>query len=505
MTIWQVSREMSPLAEAGGIKDVVYGLSRALVKKGHRVTVVLPLYRFLEKEITGPPVISFPLRGDFDDEISFYSVNIDGIEVLLVKARCFEKDRVYTYSRREESLDPDFQYGNGHKDSHKMNLTLQYAAIEGAMALGTIPDLFHLHDGHSGFLPAIIRTINRYKSYFEKTGTLLTIHNAGLIYQQNIENFHEARRLTGLSPSLLKKIQTPQGYNPLVCAGMFGHISTVSERYADDLLSGRDTSSGELGNRLSALEIPLIGITNGIDSVQHDRCFYSQVLTSGCFKDFEEKKKKCRSVLWQRISSLKNKSLFYGNIINDGKPLFTLQSRITSQKGINVLIEYFEQFESETKAMFLVLGEGERSLENKLAKLAGNKNNLVYCRFYDPSLSADVFAGGDFFLIPSLWEPCGLTDFIAQLNGNIPIVHETGGLVKTKDRINGFSYSPNTAEMLSRKIDEAVYLYNEKRVLLHRMRKDAVNMINDKYTWSKVLDKRYLPLYRSIMETKGSS
>jgi len=163
LNIWQISREMSPLAEAGGIKDVVYGLSRALVQSGHEVTVVLPMYRFLERKSYSEPLAVFPLRGHKGDEIvKLFVCHVEGIRVLLVKASSFiSKDKVYTYSKREEGESPDFHYGKGHLDAHEMNLALQYATLEGAMFLGERPDVFHLHDGHCGFLPAIIRTLKR--------------------------------------------------------------------------------------------------------------------------------------------------------------------------------------------------------------------------------------------------------------------------------------------------------------------------------------------------------
>lgn len=491
---------MSPLAEAGGIKDVVYGLSRALASGGHDVTVILPMYRFLEGKSYGDPLVSFPLSGRKGDEtIGLYPCSVEGIRVLLVKADVFlSKDRVYTYSIREEGLKGEFKYGKGHLDAHEMNLTLQYAALEGAMALGEAPDVFHLHDGHCGFLPAILRTRRRYFNFFRNTGTLLTIHNGGTVYQQNIGDLREAEKLTGLNHSVLKKLETPMGYNPLLCAGLYGEINTVSEKYAEDLLSGNDRNSGNLGELFRSAGVSLYGITNGIDPEHHDRCSHSPVLQNGSQKSFSEKKSECRAILIQRIGELEKSGYLYGSVIDDDRPLFTLQSRIAYQKGIDILADFLETYAPSLDARFLVLGEGDRDLESRLAGIAGKTENFAYFRYYDPSLSADTFAGGDFFLIPSRWEPCGLTDFIAQLNGNIPIVHETGGLVKTRDRINGFSYSPNTPEMLARKVSEVIDLYRNDGEALHQIRKTAVNIINEKYTWRQVLDERYLPLYRTI-------
>jgi len=494
---------MSPLAEAGGIKDVVYGLSRALVQSGHEVTVVLPMYRFLERKSYSEPLAVFPLRGHKGDEIvKLFVCHVEGIRVLLVKASSFiSKDKVYTYSKREEGESPDFHYGKGHLDAHEMNLALQYATLEGAMFLGERPDVFHLHDGHCGFLPAIIRTLKRYREYFRETGTLLTIHNGGAVYQQNIETPHEAEKLTGLPRSVVKKLKTPMGINPLLCAGLYGTINTVSERYAEDLMTGLDHNSGNIGAFFKEAGIELIGITNGIDPDHHDRCSHSPVLKKGDHLKFSEKKDDCKAVLIRKIAGLENSGYLYGSFESDEKPLITLQSRITHQKGIDVFSEFIEHYGAHMDARFLVLGEGELDLEHRLAELAASLDNFVYLRYYDPSLSADVFAGGDFFLIPSRWEPCGLTDFIAQLNGNIPIVHQTGGLVKTRDRVNGFSYSPNTPEKLAEKIGEAIGLYCKNSDILHQIRKNAVTIINEKYTWLQVLDERYIPLYRSIAES----
>lgn len=503
LNIWQVSREMSPLAEAGGIKDVVAGLSKALAEEGHSVTVVLPLYRFLLKYGKGNPLVNIELNvGGLKETASVYAVSIGSVRVLLVAADCFiVKDRVYTYSAEEEKKNKFHHYGRGHLDSDRMNLTLQYAALEASMALGEKPDLFHLHDGHCGFLPAIMKEKEKYSSFFASTSSLLTIHNGGLVYQQNIPNPDKASILTGLSEKTLEKVRTEHGYNPIICAGLYGNLNTVSPGYASDISTGADRNCGELGIILSHQGISLEGIINGIDLSSHDSCSHSPVLESGSHVEFLEKKKECRKILLDKISELKSSGVVYGDIGGDPEvPLVTLQSRIAYQKGLDLFLEFLKEGINDIEADFLVLGEGDKTLEEELAIMADTCKNFSYVRLYSPSLSDKVFAGGDFFLIPSRWEPCGLTDFIAQLNGNIPIVHETGGLVKTIDGVNGFSYKPNDIHILRQKIKNAVALYKEESPILQNIRRNAVNIINEKYTWRKVLDEGYLPLYRKITE-----
>lgn len=499
LRVWQVSRELSPLAEAGGIKDVVSGLSKALVEQGVAVTAVLPMYKFLSSfsDASTPMFINLRIGGEIE-EVPVYTVWLGKVRILLVGASCFaDKDRVYTYSPEEERKNRFHHYGRGHLDSDEMNLTLQYAALECAMALREKPHLFHLHDGHCGFLPALMREKSGYREYFENTGALLTIHNGGLVYQQAIENPDRAQELTGLPEDVLEGCRTENGYNPIICAGIYGNLNTVSEGYAGEIIEGTDRNCGELGIILRHKEIGLVGITNGIDPADHDGCSHSPVLESGSLEEFRRKKSECRRRLLKRIGEL-DRDVVYGKIPESDRPLVTLQSRIAYQKGIDLLLEMLGDGIDDLHADFLIVGEGDHQLEKELANLAKSCDRLCYVRYYERNLSSDVFAGGDFFLIPSRWEPCGLTDFIAQLNGNIPIVHRTGGLVKTIDGVSGLSYSPNSKGALRKKIREAVSLYRNHPSFLQEIRRNAVNRINEKYTWHKVLAEGYLPLYEKI-------
>ncbi len=493
---------MSPFAEAGGIKDVVAGLSKALVDDDHSVTVVLPMYKFLQKYKKNSAILEFNLLfGDKKEEIHIYRIYYNHIRILLVSADCFDsKEQVYTYNRNEEALDRDNVYGSGHRDCNLMNLLLQRAALEIAFRLDVSPDLFHLHDGHCGFLSAIMRKDELYESFFKKTGSLLTIHNGGIIYQQNIHNGKEAKALTGLSEGTLEHFKMEYGYSPILSSGKYGFLNTVSQQYAHEILRGSDENSGVLGEVLKNSNIELYGITNGIDRDVYRSSPLEDLPDPQPDSEDLDWKKQYKSAMFDRIDGFHNEDFLHGALIRDPElPLITMQSRITYQKGIDILIESIELLiNSDVKANVLVVGEGESIFEDKLSKLADGSVNFCYIRKYCYNLSKHLFAAGDFFLIPSRWEPCGLTDFISQLYGNLPIVHKTGGLIKTTDMLNGFSYSENRSGLLFQKIDQAVDLYNRNSKVLFNMRKNAVNIINEKYTWKKVLAEGYIPLYRKI-------
>ena len=495
---------MTPFAEAGGIKDVVSGLSKALSDDSHEVTVVIPMYKFLLKYQIGNPLCQFDLVfTDKKVKVDVFTHSFGSIRILFISSSCFnDKELVYTYSRQEEQANRELKYGTGHKDSHLMNLVLQRSALEIALQLNEKPDIFHLHDGHCGFLPAIIKSTPKYQKFYANTTCLLTIHNGGIIYQQNITDLNEAQNLTGLSDQVLKECKIEYGYSPIICAGKYGHINTVSEQYANEIISGNDLNTGILGQVFQNNQIHLWGITNGIEKEQYEHPLFQHQLKPRLTDRVMKWKEEYKYTLFQHIKRINDKKYLFGSLIeNPDLPLITMQSRITYQKGIDIFYESLKTLKiAYSSVNFLVLGQGEKVYEDQLAELASHSDNLCYICKYDKILSQNLFAAGDFFVIPSRWEPCGLTDFIAQLFGNIPIVHKTGGLVKTIDKINGFSYDENNPKFLINKIEYAIELFQNDSSVLYDLRKNAVNLINEKYTWRKVLAKGYLPLYRKILQ-----
>ncbi|MEJ2691416.1 MAG: hypothetical protein P8130_16055 [Deltaproteobacteria bacterium] len=146
----------------------------------------------------------------------------------------------------------------------------------------------------------------------------------------------------------------------------------------------------------------------------------------------------------------------------------------------------------------VILGTGTREIEKSLLQLTmvpANRGRLAVLRGYDKGVANQIYAAGDFFLVPSQYEPCGLTDFIAQLFANLPIVHHTGGLVKVEEGVNGFAYADHSSAALMGAMQRAIQTFRNDYERIITMQQKAVKIIAKRYTWDAV-NRQYLDLYR---------
>ncbi len=521
--IWMLTREYAGVAGAGGVKDVAKQLSRALSRwKERRVSVVLPLYGFIrQKEVGLVPLVdpllpkkqvSFEIDMNYTAEdrrekVRVWQVKDARVTVYFLEAdRFLEKEDVYTYSQAEEKDDPWKKQGEGHFDYFAMNLLLQKGAIELMILLGEKPDIIHCHDGHTAVLPAIVNESSWLRSYFRQTGTVVTIHNAGKGYHQEVFDLPFAQALTGLPMSVIHQSLLEKTFDPFVAAGAYAVVNTVSENYARELRETTDDQlTGWLGHHLMDMGVRLEGVTNGIDPDEFDTRDVKKVGIKAPYDlldDLELKGKRlCKIDLIENLQAgLSERGVEQvGEIdVTVNNPLFTFVGRLSHQKGVDVLIGALEHiFRTQTGLNVVVLGSGGVAEEEELIGLAKDKSTrgrLCFLKGFHPGLANRVYAAGDFFLIPSRYEPCGLTDFIAQLFGNLPIVHYVGGLVKVLDGKTGFSYKENSRRALSAAIERAVKSFETPGVV-REMQRQAVTQIHKKHTWDKVM-KHYLDLYK---------
>jgi starch synthase len=508
--VWHVTREYAGLAEAGGVKDVVRGLADALVRQGVPTTVVLPLYGFLGRELRGRPVVSFTVSlPDQDKENQFFEEQgevfeseLEGVRILFVRSPRFSALRdVYTYTAQDEAENQWKKKGTGHWDAHQLNMVLQTAALESAVRLGPSRLLFHCHDGQTAFLPALMRELPGYAGSLKETASVVTIHNAGKGYHQEVWSPEFAGLLTGLPQAVLQKGMLSGTVDPLLLAGSYSFLCTVSEQYARELLAEKDSEvSGGLGKACRERGIALCGITNGIDPAPWDP---RPGARSGLPFAFDPSqgdlagKRKCRSELAQRLG-------FSAASPQEKLPLYAFVGRLTDQKGVGVLFSALEKVLSdEDSPAVVILGSGEKHREDMFQQLAArseSRGRLCFVPRYDPALAKIIYAASDFFLIPSEYEPCGLTDFIAQLLGSIPIVHRVGGLVKVRDGETGFSYDEQSPAALAAVIDRTRGLFFSDQARLDAIRRKAFSEIFSLHTWDRVLQDGYLPLYEKALE-----
>ncbi len=510
LSVWHVAREYAGLAEAGGVKDVVRGLAEAQARAGHRATVVIPLYGFLPEAIrTGPVVASFALslpdhdraNAFFEETARVIAVERDGVRILLVDLPRYAAARdVYTYTEADEQEDRWKTRGTGHWDAHQKNVALQRAALETALALREEPDLFHCHDGHTAFLPALLREDQRYREALARARAVLTIHNAGPGYHQEIWSPAFARLLTGLPEAVIRAGILGTSVDPLLVASGFAELVTVSERYAEELLAEKGAEmSGGLGRALRERGISLRGVTNGIDPRPWDP---RRPGTPGVPFPFDPStgdlagKQRTRRELLAELG-----------MRDSGGPLYAFIGRLTSQKGIDVLLPVLEAILcSPGSSAFVLLGRGERRMEEAAAALASSHapaGRIAFAARYDEDLASRIYSASDFLLVPSAYEPCGLTDFIAQIRGSIPVVHRVGGLVKVRDGETGFSYDGHEPAALGAVIERTTRVHHEGPGVLEGIRRRAFEEIFRLHTWDTAFEESYLPLYH--LAAAGSS
>jgi starch synthase len=374
------------------------------------------------------------------------------------------------------------------------------------IVLGEKPEVIHCHDGHTAVLPALIRENAGYRNYFRETGCVVTIHNAGYGYHQEVIDIPYAASITALPQHVIDGNQLDFKFDPFLVAGHYAILNTVSENYARELReTDSDSLTGWLGHELLRRNVVLEGVTNGIDP----EFFCSEAIAGdnpellyypGKEEDTLLGKKRCKEML---LGILKDGAVFdgvqcYGSVEkNPGYPLFTFIGRLSEQKGIDILMVVLDELLMRyPEVQMLVFGTGASEINDSLIRLTERQEFLgrvCFLRGFSPEMANKVYAAGDFFIIPSRYEPCGLTDFIAQLFGNIPIVHHVGGLVKVVDGVTGIAYEGNAPDDLLKAMERALVMYRNGK-LIRKIQLQAVKAIEQNYTWSKVM-RKYLQLY----------
>ena len=533
-SVWTVSREYDGLAGAGGVKDVCRQLAETLAENGQcKIRVVLPRYGFIQPREMGFFPLKLPVTQCASSASSRYhdSFHVDmnyagesrretvslwqaekcGVTIFMVEAERFaEKLDVYTYTAEEESLRSWQRQGTGHYDYFAMNILLQKAALGLMILLNERPDIIHCQDGHAAVLPAMIREIEGYRHFFRHTGTVLTVHNAGTGYHQEVEDLHFAQAITGLPDHVIRAGLLDRAFDPIISASGYAVLNTVSEQYAFELQeTPEDVRTGWLGHALLKRGVTLAGITNGINPDDFDATDTGKTGLPASFDVLKGKlkgKQTCKEKLLRAMNRRRKRARVdqFGRLsMKPDQPIFTFIGRLTLQKGVDLMVDSFTGLlEEDREFQLLVLGGGDTELEERLSEMAENETSsgrMCFLCGYDQELALKIYAAGDFFLIPSLFEPCGLTDYIAQLFGNLPIVHSVGGLVKVEDGQTGFAYAKHSSSALTERVSKAMEMYRAEPEQIKIMQKKAFRRILDQHTWKKVMV-GYQELYRQAVD-----
>jgi starch synthase len=479
-----LSAESVPFAKVGGLADVAGALSRGIADLGCSVAVFLPRYSDLTlpdgAELELVSKIEVPVRGE-DTPALVYALR--GPELhphlanyFIANDRYFGRAGIYN----------DSATGEAFPDNAERFIFYSRACLEAMRALAFTPEVIHANDHQAALVPAYLKTIYAEDPFFQMTAAILSIHNMGYqgVYDPDsmaIAGFPE-RYFYPLSPFEF------WGKMNFLKAGIHfaDVITTVSERYAEEIQSGEEFGFG-LQGVLNARREDLVGILNGIDvKIWNPRT--DRAIAARFDAESIELKAVCKTALLDEAGLPKEPDL----------PLFGIISRLAEQKGFD-LIEAGADRLFSLPARWILLGSGSKRYEELFTALEKRyPDRLRFRKGFDDPLAHRIEAGSDFFLMPSRYEPCGLNQMMSMRYGTVPVVRWTGGLADTVDPYSpgseggtGIVFAPYTPEALIQAVEGAIGLYGDPRALA-RVRRNGMGR---DFSWERS-SRKYLQLYR---------
>lgn len=475
MKILIASSEAVPYVKTGGLADVAGALLRELRKKNEKALLVLPLYAAIKSKYklhaTGKSITVRMGNGAYTGRI-FASSKDENPEAYFIE--CDE-----LYGRPE-------LYGTSagdYPDNAIRFIFFSRAVLELCLAMRIKPDVIHCNDWQTALVPLYLKTLYKDNAHFAKTATLFTVHNLG--YQ----GIFDASAL--LSAGFGREYFIPErlefyGKLNLMKAGLLyaDLINTVSDTYA------REIQQVEYGFGLDGVlrkrAHELSGIINGIDYEEWDPK-QDMFIPSHYSVDELKGKARCRKTLCQKAS-----------FVSEKLPIGAIVSRLSSQKGIELVLSSLEALLAMGLNL-IVLGKGEDEYERLSQKAAETYKGRIFVNIgFEERLAHLIYAGADFFLMPSQYEPCGLGQLIAMKYGTVPIARKTGGLADTIQDYDhmtytgtGFLFRDYSAYAMQDAVKRALCVFRDKA----NMKKLVCNIMKNDFPWSKSSDK-YLELYR---------
>lgn len=446
--------ECVPFIKTGGLADVVGALPKCFNKDEWDVRVVIPNYTCIPERF----------RNNFQYITHFYMGTGSYVPSAHVGIMRYEYEGITYYLI--DNLDyfgGDKPYGDIRGDVEKFSFFCK-AVLAILPVVDFRPDLIHCHDWQAGLIPVYLKTEFAANPFFQGIRSIMTIHNLKF---QGVWDIKTMQGVTGLPKYLFTpdKLEFKKDANMLKGGLVYAdYITTVSETYAGEI---QTPQYGEnLDGLLRARNNSLCGIVNGIDYNLFDPEKDNDIYVKYSPKNFRKKKVENKLKLQERL----------GLPVDRNKYMIGLVSRLTDQKGLDLINFVIDRITDEF-TQFVVIGTGEERYENMFRHYAWKYPDRISANiYYSDELSRKLYAAADAFLMPSLFEPCGLTQLIAFKYGTVPIVRETGGLKDTVQPLNeyentgdGFSfYNYNGEEMLNT-INYSKKIYFDNKRLWNQM------------------------------------
>lgn len=446
-----VSSELAPIAKTGGLADVAAGLCRDLTAAGHDVRLYMPLYRRVRE--AGLQLEPSAEQRDIELNFGARKVKCSVLTSVLEGPAGGAGIRVF-FVDAPELFGGEELYGG--EDEHMKFAVLSRAAIEGCQRMQWAPDLFHCNDWHAALLPLYLRTTYGWDRLFSQTKTLLTIHNIG--YQGNFDaNVLADLGLMEQRRRLPREDQEAGRLNILKVGILSADaLSTVSRTYAAEIQTP-EFGMGLQDALRSRAEV-LSGIVNGVDYADWDPSSDKLIPHPYSAADLSGK--------------AKNKAALcadFGLPLGERTPVFGIVSRLTGQKGFDLLPDILPILLQRADIRLVVLGSGESDHEKYFQWLRDTwPDKVANYRGYSNELAHRIEAGADLFLMPSRYEPCGLNQMYSLRYGTVPVVRRTGGLADTVQHFDpatgegtGFVFDDFKAEALLWAMRQALEVWSQ--------------------------------------------
>ena len=478
MKVLYVTAECWPFAKTGGLGDVAYALPKALKKEGVDVRVIMPKYS------TIPTYLKDQLKkvGEFSVDVSWRSQYCGVEEMELDGVTFYFIDNEYYFKRDgAESI-------YGHGDDAERFIFFTNAVLKSIDKLGFYPDVINASDWHTGMLPLFLKEKYAHLPKYKNIKTMYTIHN--LQYQGIF-----GREILGDVLDIDFKyfnngdIEYHGDINFMKAGINFADkVSTVSPSYAEEIKT--EFYGNGLDGLIRANSNKLVGILNGLDydinNPKTDKNLFANYDVNSIDKKVKNK------VELQKLLKLD---------VDPDIPMVGIVSRLVSQKGLDLIDFMMPEIVNE-KLQLVVLGTGDNQYQSMFHYYDSHYPNKVSANItFDSALAQQIYAASDIFLMPSLFEPCGIGQMIAMRYGTLPIVRETGGLKDTVTPYNqytkegnGFSFANYNAHEMFFTLQRAIKLYEEDRETWNTLVENAMKTDN---SWSKSA-KEYIETYKNL-------
>ncbi|MDR2953130.1 MAG: glycogen synthase [Treponema sp.] len=489
MKILMVTSEAVPFVKTGGLADMVSSLSASLAKLGHEVKIVLPRYYSVERGALQhlPGALGVPMGG-IEEWCGVYTADLPGtarknpVEVFFIDHEIyFGRDGIYGSYAETDFLD------NPRRFSFFCKSVFQLCRM-----IGWFPDIVHAHDWPAALAPVYLKFAERVPGSaggFHKTASVLTVHNLGYqgIYGKDNYSYF------GLGWDVFYRAGF-EDWNMLnmLKAGLYSadKLNTVSPNYAEE------TKVQAHGFRLDGVlryrSADYSGILNGIDSKVWNPAKDKYIPEPYSAKNMAGKAK-AKEALQKE----------YGLPQNADVPVIGMVTRLTGQKGVGELFgpAYGSAWSicRDMDIQMVLLGSGESWCEHEIMSLASRLSNFKAKIGYSEKISHLIEAGSDFFLMPSLYEPCGLNQMYSLAYGTLPIVRRTGGLADTVENFNedtgggtGFMFDELNPSSIYNTAGWAVWAWYNRRADIEEMR---LRGMKQNFSWEKSAEK-YVELYK---------